>query len=53
MPRANSYLCPQGKILSYEGKEERHLQAELSLSRQEIGLRGMSDEEPVLSWAIE
>ena len=24
--QANSYLCPQGKILSYEGKEQRHLQ---------------------------
>jgi transposase len=22
----NSYLCPQGKVLSYEGKEQRHLQ---------------------------
>jgi transposase len=24
--QTNSYLCPQGKILSYEGKEQRHLQ---------------------------
>lgn len=24
--QTNSYLCPQGKILSYEGKEPRHLQ---------------------------
>lgn len=24
--QSNSYRCPQGKILSYEGKEERHLQ---------------------------
>jgi hypothetical protein len=24
--QSNSYLCPQGKILSYEGKEQRHLQ---------------------------
>lgn len=23
---SNSYRCPQGKILSYEGKEQRHLQ---------------------------
>ena len=24
--QSNSYLCPQGKTLSYEGKEQRHLQ---------------------------
>jgi transposase len=24
--QSNSYLCPQGKPLSYEGKEQRHLQ---------------------------
>jgi transposase len=24
--QTNSYRCPQGKILSYEGKEQRHLQ---------------------------
>jgi hypothetical protein len=24
--QTNSYLCPQGTILSYEGKEQRHLQ---------------------------
>jgi transposase len=24
--QTNSYLCPQGKTLSYEGKEQRHLQ---------------------------
>ncbi len=24
--QTNSYLCPQGKILSYEGKQQRHLQ---------------------------
>jgi transposase len=24
--QSNSYRCPQGKILSYEGKEQRHLQ---------------------------
>src|SRR6266850_2126006 len=24
--QTNSHLCPQGKILSYEGKEQRHLQ---------------------------
>jgi len=24
--QSNSYLCPQGKRLSYEGKEQRHLQ---------------------------
>jgi len=24
--QSNSYLCPQGKSLSYEGKEQRHLQ---------------------------
>jgi transposase len=24
--RSDSYRCPQGKVLSYEGKEERHMQ---------------------------
>ena len=34
--QTNSYLCPQGKILSYEGKEQRHLQVSYRYRAQRL-----------------
>lgn len=36
----NSYLCPQGKILSYEGKEQRHLQVSYRYRAKRLDCEG-------------
>jgi len=38
--QSNSYRCPQGKILSYEGKEERHLQLSYRYRAQRSDCQG-------------
>ena len=38
--QTNSYLCPQGKILSYEGKEQRHLQVSYRYRAQRLDCEG-------------
>lgn len=39
---ADSYRCPQGKILKYEGKEERHLQRSYRYRAQRSDCQGCS-----------
>ncbi len=38
--QSNSYRCPQGKILKYEGKEERHLQLSYRYRAQRSDCQG-------------
>ena len=38
--QTNSYLCPQGKILSYEGKEQRHLQVSYRYRAKRLDCEG-------------
>ena len=38
--KSDSYRCPQGKILSYEGKEERHLQVSYRYRAQRSDCQG-------------
>lgn len=38
--QSNSYLCPQGKTLSYEGKEQRHLQLSYRYRAQRSDCQG-------------
>jgi transposase len=38
--QTNSYLCPQGKILSYEGKEQRHLQLSYRYRAKRLDCQG-------------
>jgi len=38
--QTNSYRCPQGKILKYEGKEERHLQLSYRYRAQRSDCQG-------------
>ena len=38
--QSDSYRCPQGKILSYEGKEERHLQISYRYRAQRSDCQG-------------
>ena len=38
--QSDSYRCPQGKILSYEGKEERHMQVSYRYRAQRFDCQG-------------
>ena len=38
--RSDSYRCPQGKVLSYEGKEERHMQVSYRYRAQRSDCQG-------------
>jgi transposase len=46
----DSFRCPQGKILAYEGKEEHNTQVSYRYRAQRSDCQGVCGQRPMLSW---